>query len=82
MPERFKLSDEVFGGAFGLALAEVVVAEVAVELTGGEHVPAGDEDRVLDRVEGAAVAAARAQPPVLGGEVDVLLCGWPPSLFP
>jgi hypothetical protein len=29
VPERFELSDEVSGGAFGVALTEVVAAEVA-----------------------------------------------------
>lgn len=47
--ERFESGDEPFGDAFGVAALEVVTAEVAVELAGCQHVPAGDQDRVLDR---------------------------------
>ena len=39
-----------------------------VELAGGEHVPAGDDDRVLDGAERLLVAAARAQAGVLRSE--------------
>ena len=46
--------------SFGVASCEVVAAEVAVELAGGEHVPAGDEDRVFDGAERFLVAAAGA----------------------
>jgi len=73
--ESFELGDEAAGGAFGVAAAVVVAAEVAVELAGCEHVPAGAEDRVLDRAERAAVATPRAEPLVLGGEVDI--ARWP-----
>ena len=48
MSERFELGDEAAGLVFGVAAAEVVGAEVTVELAGGEHVPAGADDRVLD----------------------------------
>ena len=60
MPERFELGDEALGGAFGVAALEVVAAEVSVELAGGEHVPAGADDRVLDGAERLLVAAAAA----------------------
>jgi hypothetical protein len=46
--EGLELGDEAFGGAFGVAAGEVVVAEVAVGLAGAEHVPVGDQDRVFD----------------------------------
>jgi hypothetical protein len=49
--EALELGDESFGDAFGMALAEVVVSEVVVQLAGGEHVPDHAEDRVLDRTE-------------------------------
>src|SRR5256714_10224276 len=73
--EAFELGDEPAGGAFGVAAAEVVAAEVVVQLTGREHVPAGTEDRVFDGAERAAMAAPRPQPLVLGGEVDVVGAG-------
>jgi hypothetical protein len=37
--EAFELFDEAFGLAFGVAVDEVVGAEVAVGLAGGQHVP-------------------------------------------
>ena len=46
--EGFELCDEASGLAFGVAFAVVVAAEVAVGLAGGEHVPVGDEHRVLE----------------------------------
>src|SRR5919108_5724505 len=70
--EGFGLGDEASGGAFGVAFAEVVAAEVAVGLAGGEHVPVGDEHRVLDGDERAAVADPWSQALVLGLEVAVL----------
>src|SRR6266545_34062 len=73
--ESFELRDEPAGRAFGIAAAEVVAACLPVELAGGEHVPAGAEDRVLDRAERPTVAAPRSQPLVLGGEVDVVAAG-------
>src|SRR5437870_7243826 len=45
------------GGALGVAACEVVAAGFAVELAGGEHVPAAGDDRVLDGAERAPVAA-------------------------
>src|SRR6266496_4243530 len=73
--ESFELGDEAAGGAFGVAAGEVVAAGFAVELAGCEHVPATGDDRVLDGAERAPVAAARPQPSVLGGEVDVVGAG-------
>src|SRR6266852_7891413 len=75
LAEAFELGDEAAGGAFGVAAAEVVAAGFAVELAACEQVPAGAEDRVLDGAERAAVAAARSQPLVLRGEVDVAGAG-------
>ena len=69
--ERFELGDESFGDAFGVSFAVVVAAEVVVELAGAEHVPAGDQDRVLDGAERFLVPAAGSEAGVLGGEVDV-----------
>src|SRR4051794_36750466 len=73
--EAFELGDEAFGGAGGVAAAVVVAAEVGVELAGGEHVPGGDEHRVLDRADRFAVAdpatlafVERAQVAVLGAD--------------
>src|SRR3954451_14358597 len=63
--EAFELFDEASGLAFGVAVGEVVAAEVAVGLAGGEHVPDRDQDRVLDGPERALVPAARLEPPVL-----------------
>src|SRR5438094_9557117 len=73
--EAFELSDETAGGTFRVAAAEVVAACFAVELAGGEHVPAGAEDRVFDGAERASVAAAGSQPLVLGGGVDAVGAG-------
>ena len=64
----FELGDEVSGGAF----AEVVAAEVAVGLAGGEHVPVGHEHRVLDGDERGAVSDPGSEVLVLGLEVAVL----------
>jgi hypothetical protein len=58
--ERFERSDEAFGDAVGVLAGVVVAAEVAVELTGLEHVPGGGEDRVADGGHGLGVAAAAA----------------------
>jgi hypothetical protein len=56
--ERFELADEPFGDAFGVAFAEVVAAEVVVDLAGAEHVSADADDRVLDGAECFLMAAA------------------------
>jgi hypothetical protein len=70
--EGLELCDEAFGGAFGLAAGEVVAADVAVGLAGCEHVPVGDQDRVFDGPERAAVTDPRLQALVLRSEVGVL----------
>ncbi len=77
MSERFELFDEPFRLAFWVAALEVVAAEVSVQLAGCEHVPAGAEDRVLDRAERFLVPAAWPEPGVLGGEIGVFAadCG-------
>src|SRR3954454_12284129 len=69
--EGLELGEEALGGAFGVAALEVVAAEVAVGLAGGEHVPVGDQHRVLDGAERATVTEACFQAPVLRGEVAV-----------
>src|SRR3954454_12517551 len=73
--EGLELGDEAFGGAFGVAALEVVAAEVTVGLAGGEHVPVGDQDRVLDGADRAAVADPGLEPSVLGLEVAALGAG-------
>src|SRR5881227_3834721 len=70
--EGLELGDEALGRAFGVAALEVVAAEVAVGLAGGEHVPVGDQHRMLDGAERAAVSEARLEALVLRGEVAVL----------
>ena len=70
--EGLEPGDEAFGRAFGVAALVVVAAEVVVGLAGGEHVPVGDQHRVFDGAERAAVPDARLEALVLGGEVGVL----------
>ena len=53
----------------------VVPAEVAVGLTVGEHVPVGNEHRVLHSAERAAVADPRSQALILGLEVAAFGAG-------
>jgi len=73
--EALELGDEASGLALGVAFAVVVAAEVAVRLAGGEHVPVGDEHRVLDGNERAAVPAPWSEPLVLGLGVAVVGAG-------
>ncbi len=75
MSEAFELGDEPAGGAFGVALAEVVAAGLAVELTGGEHVPAGAKDGVLDGADRFAVPDSGALAAVERLQVGVLAAG-------
>jgi hypothetical protein len=49
--EPFELLDESAGLAFGVAVDEVVGAEVAVALAGVEHLPDRAEQHVLDGTE-------------------------------
>jgi len=70
--EGFEFAQEALGGALGVFALEVVAAEVAVGLAGGEHVPVGDQHRVFDGAERAAVTDARLEALVLGGEVGAL----------
>src|SRR3954469_9151207 len=70
--EGFELGDEAVGVAFGVAALEVVAAEVAVGLAGGEHVPVGDQHRVFDGAERAAGSEARLEALVLRLEVAVV----------
>jgi hypothetical protein len=58
--EAFELRDEALDRFGGVAALEVVAAEAVVDLSGSQHVPAGDEDRVFDGAERLLVAAARA----------------------
>src|SRR3954471_8405418 len=69
LSEAFGLVDEAADLAFGVAALVVVAPEVVVGLAGGEHVPVGDQDRVLDGADGAAVSDAGPQSSVLGLEV-------------
>src|SRR5947207_15733408 len=73
--EAFELGDEAAGLALWVLTGEVVPAEVAVGLAGGEHVPVGDEDRVLDGAERAAVPDPGPQSLVLGLQVGALGAG-------
>src|ERR1035441_1711427 len=73
--ERLQAGDEAFGESFGVAALVVVAAEFAVGFAGGEHVPVGDEHRVLDGAECAAVPDAWFEALVLGLEVAVLGSG-------
>src|SRR4051812_29834909 len=70
--EGFELGDEALGVAFGVAALEEVAAEVVVGLAGGEHVPVGDQHRVFDGAQRAAVPDAGLEALVLRGEVGVL----------
>src|SRR5829696_5133431 len=72
MSEAFELGDEASGVAFGVAVGEVVAAEVAVGLAGGEHVPDRADHGVLDGAERTFVAASWFEAPVLGFEVVTL----------
>ncbi len=73
--EGLQAGDESFGEAFGVAAGVVVAAEFAVGLAGGEHVPVGDEHRVLNSTERAAVPDPGFEALVLGLEVAVLGAG-------
>ena len=66
--ERLQARDETAGESFGVTAGVVVAAELAVGLAGGEHVPVGDEHRVLDGAERAAMPDAGFEPLVLGLE--------------
>ena len=73
--EGLQAGDEAAGQAFGVAALVVVAAEFAVGLAGGEHVPVGDEHRVLDGAERAAVPEAGLEALVLGLEVAAFGAG-------
>ncbi len=49
--EALELGDEALGLAVGIPAGVVVAAEVGVELAGGQHVPGGADNRVLDGAE-------------------------------
>src|SRR5436189_3355816 len=76
LAEAFELVDEASDLALRVTALVVVAAEVGVGLAGGEHVPVGDEDRVFDGAERAAVADPGAEPLVLRLQVAPLCpCG-------
>lgn len=75
MSKPFELGDEAAGLTFGVTALVVVAAQVTVDFSGGEHVPVGDEHRVLDGAQGAAVADAGAQPSVEGLQVAAVGTG-------
>lgn len=56
---------------FKVAFADVVAAEVLVQLASAEHLSDGADDGVLDRTEGLLVAPAGPQALILRGEGDV-----------
>ena len=60
MSEAFELGDEASGLAFGVAVGEVVAAEVALGLASGQYVPNRADHRVLDSLEGAFVPRGAA----------------------
>ena len=70
--EGLQLGDEALGRFGWVAALEVVAAEVAVDLAGLEHVPVGDQDRVLDGAQRAAVPEARLEALVLSSEIGAL----------
>jgi hypothetical protein len=68
-----ELSDQpVPVGLMGLALDEVVGAQVGVGLAAGEEMPGDDQDRVGDGQGRLLGTATTPQPGVLGGQVAVL----------
>jgi hypothetical protein len=67
--ELFELLGQSLGAAFGVAVSEVVAAEISVGLAGAEHVPDGADDGVLDGSERFLVAASGSESLVLGVEV-------------
>lgn len=56
LSEAVELGNEAACVTFRIAALVVVPAQIAVGLSGGEHVPIGDEDGMLDGAESAAVA--------------------------
>src|SRR3954454_18048807 len=76
--EALELFDEAVGLAVGVALGEVIGAEVAVGLAGGKPVPDRAEQGVLGGAQGAFVAASWLEAPVLRGGVVGLGPGWRP----
>src|SRR5450755_2684381 len=73
--EFLELGDESFGRAFGVAALEVVPAEFAVGLAGGEHVPVGGQHRVFDGPESASVPDSWPESLVLSLEVGAFGAG-------
>ena len=69
--EGFELADGAGPGLGRVAPGEVVGAEVAVELAGGEHVPGRDEYGVFECDDGFDPAAAGGKTLVFGGQVRV-----------
>ena len=77
--EGLEAGDEAFGEAFGVAALVVVAAEFAVGLAVGQHVPVGDEHRVLHGAERAAVPEAGLEALVFGLGDSCLWYGWRPA---
>src|SRR2546428_636320 len=73
LAEAFELVDEASDLVLRVTALVVVAAEVVVDLAGREHVPVGDEDRVFDGAERAAVADPG--PEALGVGVQVAAVG-------
>src|SRR2546426_12807455 len=76
LAEAFELVDEASDLALRVTALVVVAAEVVVDLAGREHVPVGDEDRVFDGAERAAVADPGPEALVLGLQGSCRWCGW------
>src|SRR5256886_600480 len=75
LAEAFELVDEASDLALRVTALVVVAAEVVVDLAGREHVPVGDEDRVFDGAERAAVADPGPEALVLGLQVAAVGAG-------
>jgi hypothetical protein len=72
--EALELVDEPADvGLVGLALKEVVAAELGVGLAPVQDVVGADQDGVPDRDRGSFVVAASAKAPVLGRQVGIPL---------
>ncbi len=66
LTQALKLGDQPADLTLRIAPPVVVATEVAVDLAASEHVPVGDQHRVLDGPQGTAVADPRPQALVLG----------------
>jgi len=70
--EPFEPADEMASQPLGIETVEVVRAEVRIGAALVKDVVGGDQDGVTDGDDGAALAAARGEAAILGGEVGPL----------